>query len=272
MAATVGILIAIALCILPASPAGAAPGMPLGRGPQVPVNPEVDPDRSRDHAEDILDGDEYQEPSRADRSVPDRVREWIADRIPDIDIGGDGRSSSAARLFAYALIGVVLVGTVAVIVRVLVHTRGTRESDEDTDSDVEVLPLRSSSEWEDEAARCRAAGDHRAEVRAWFRATTSALADRGLLPTTPGRTARELGRDVEERAPAASPLFGELGVLFEAVWYGGATAGADDGDRAADLSRRTLAAAPRRARTTASDAPNGDRSGPSTLGEPGADR
>lgn len=269
-AAVAAVIALVALVPLSPAPAGAQADDTIARGPQLPVDPDADPDRSRDEAREILAGDEYQEPEEVERSIPERVRRWIADRLPDIDLeGGDG-SSPAPRLFAYGVVAVVVLGTLAVVARVLAHTRGRRVATEgDTDAEVEVTPLRSTREWEDEAARCRTAGDHRGEVRAWFRATTTALADRGLVPTTPGRTARELGRDVDERAPAASAAFEPLGTLFEAVWYGGAPAGADDGERAEDLSRRVLDAAPRRARPDPSVATD-DRPSVSVTASPGS--
>ncbi|HEU5151075.1 MAG TPA: DUF4129 domain-containing protein [Iamia sp.] len=212
---------------------------------QLPVDPDRDPEETRERAEEILRGDEYQAPDPGDRSVLDRVRDWIADRIPRIDGPGDGTGS---RVFGYVVFGLVLVGGIAAVAYVLARTQGTRRpAVEPTDAEVDVTPLRTPTEWDAEAERCVRAGDHRGAVRARFRALTTALAERDLVADTPGRTAGELRDDVAERAPTLTPAFGAAADLFERVWFGGDPVGPEESAAAHDLARTALAAAPRRA-------------------------
>ncbi|HEX7132537.1 MAG TPA: DUF4129 domain-containing protein [Iamia sp.] len=247
--AALGLLVAVLLGLALAGPAlavvGDAPARQSGEDLQLPVDPGRDPERTRERADEILRGDEYQSPDARDRSVVDRVREWIGDRLPDLD----GPTAGAGLdIFAYVVFGVVVLGGLAAIAFVVARTRGTRRPpDEPTDADVDVSPLRTPDEWDAEAERCEQAGDHRGAVRARFRALTTTLAHRDLVADTPGRTTGELRTDVAERAPALTPAFGAVADLFERVWFGGATAGPEQSAAARDLARTALASAPRRA-------------------------
>ena len=224
---------------------GGGPARQVSDEPQLPVDPDRDPDRTRERADEILRGDEYRAPDTRDRSVFDRLREWIADRLPRLDGVGTG---AGGRAFSYVVFGVVVLGGLAGVAYVLARTRGTRRTpDEPADTDIDVTPLRSPDEWDAEAERCERAGDHRGAVRARFRALTTALARRDLVADTPGRTAGELRADVAERAPALTPAFGAVADLFERVWFGGGTVDAEQSTAARELARRALADAPRRA-------------------------
>jgi hypothetical protein len=223
---------------------GPAPARQSGEDLQLPVDPDRDPEQTRERADEILRGDEYRAPDAQDRSVIDRVRDWIADQIPRFDPAGAGAGS---RVLSYVVFGVVVLGGLAAIAFVLARTRGTRRVvDDPTDADVDVTPLRTPDEWDDEAERCERAGDHRGAVRARFRALTTALARRDLVADTPGRTAGELRADVAERAPTLAPAFGAVADLFERVWFGGGTVGPEQSAAARDLARTALATAPRR--------------------------
>lgn len=244
-----GVVAALVLALALGVPAGAvvggAPARQSDEDLQLPVDPDRDPEQTRERADEILRGDEYQAPEEADRSVFDRVREWIGDRLPELDTGG---ASTGGRVLSYVVFGVVVAGGIAALVYVLVRTRGTRQApDEDADADIDVTPLRTPDEWDAEADRCEAAGDHRGAVRARFRALTTTLARRDLVADTPGRTAGELRLDVADRAPTLVPAFGAVADLFERVWFGAATAGPEQSAAARDLARAALAAAPRRA-------------------------
>lgn len=248
-----GLALAVATPVAPApAVVGPAPARQSGEDLQLPVDPDRDPDRTRERADEILRGDEYQAPDAQERSVLDRVREWIADRLPRFDGAGVGAGS---RVFSYVVFGVVVLGGLAAIVYVLARTRGTRRAAADpTDAEVDVTPLRTPDEWDTEAERCERAGDHRGAVRARFRALTTALARRDLVADTPGRTAGELRADVAERAPALSPAFGAVADLFEQVWFGGGAVGPEQSAAARDLARRALADAPHRATVGAGEA------------------
>ena len=240
------LLAALVLGLGLAAPVVAVDGGPARQvttDPQLPVDSGRDPERTRERADEILRGDEYRAPDTRDRSVIDRIREWIGDRLPRFDGGGVG---AGGRVLSYVVFGVVVLGGLAAVAYVLARTRSSRRAaDEPADTDIDVTPLRSPDEWDVEAERCERAGDHRGAVRARFRALTTALARRDLVADTPGRTAGELRIDVAERAPALAPAFGAVADLFERVWFGGGAIGPEQSTAARDLARTALAAAPR---------------------------
>jgi hypothetical protein len=227
-----------------------------GEGPQIPVRPETDDERTRQRADEILARDEYQAPEPRGKTIGERIREWLDDRLPSFG-GGPGLDGAA-----WVVTAVVGVGALAALVWFLTTTARRRrppEDDEETDASIEVAPLRTPAEWAEEAARCTAAGDHRGAVRAHFRVLTSTLADRKLVADTPGRTVGELRHDVVDRVPKAGPTFDASATLFEEVWFGDRPAGPPETERAASLTRETLDAAPRRGR---GEGPDDDGDGP----------
>jgi hypothetical protein len=209
------------------------------------VRPDADDDLTRERAADILDGDEYQAPTPEGKTIGDRLREWLDDRLPSFDGAGPALDGGA-----WIVTGVVVLAAIGGLTWLLATSSRRRRApdDDEPDTTIEVEPLRSPSEWADEAARCADAGDHRGAVRAHFRVLTSTLADRRLIADTPGRTAGELRRDVAERVPAATDGFDASATLFEQVWFGDRPAGPPETDRAAALTRQVLRVAPRRAR------------------------
>lgn len=251
------LLLAASLIVLVAlGPAGAAaaegprptPVRQVDDGPQLPVDPDADPARTRRTADEILAGDEYQPPADeapGGRSLLDRIRDWIGDRLPD-DIQGPG-GGGATNGLSLILGGVIVAGALAVVVWVISASRRSHRAPtdpDDSDSDIEITPLRTPTEWSAEAERCEADGDHRGAVRARFRAVTTTLVRRDLVADSPGRTAGELRTDLAERAPDASSAFDPLADHFERVWFGSATAGPDDSARARSLADASLSAAP----------------------------
>lgn len=231
-----------------ADPPGSSPTRQVDDGPQLPVDPDADPAETRRTADEILADDAYQAPADeapGGRSLLDRIREWFGDRLPDIQGPGSGATDG----LSLVLVAAIAAGAVAVVIWVVRAGRRSRSAPDDiddTDADIEITPLRSPSEWSEEADRCEAAGDHRAAVRARFRAVTATLVDRELVVDSPGRTTGELRLDLEERAPEAAAAFAPLAAHFERTWYGSATAGPDDSDRARALAQAALRAAPDR--------------------------
>jgi hypothetical protein len=240
-------LIALVLVLTLAFGVGGVPTVaPAGADVQLPVDPDRDPDETRERAEEILDGDEYQAPGPEQESALDRLREWIGDRVPDLDLGGAG--SGGSKVVSWVVVLVVVVGGLTAAALVLARTRGARRAPgEETDADVDVTPLRTADEWSTEAERCEREGDHRGAVRARFRALTTALAKRDLVADTPGRTTGELRGDVADRAPALVPVFAPIADLFERIWFGGDTAGPEQSSSAREMAAAALAAAPQRA-------------------------
>lgn len=237
------LLVAPAASGTPLGGARPAPAAQVDDGPQLPVDPDADPERTRRTAEEILEGGEYQVPEEGGRSALDRTRDWLEERLPDLSGPGQGVTDGLSIL----IVAVVVLAAAALAVWVVASTRRSRAApdDEPVDVDVELTPLRSPREWGAEAERCEAAGDHRGAVRARFRAVTATYVERGLVVDAPGRTAGELQRDLAARAPQASPAFAALADLFEEVWFGSADAGAGASAAARRSAEAAVAAAPR---------------------------
>lgn len=241
--------------ILSAAPADAQPhrgvivvARQAGEGPQLPVDPETDPDEVRRGAEEILDQPEYQAPEQPGETVFDRIRRAIADRLPKIN--GPGRGTQ--NFGSLVVVGIVLLTVLAGVAWLVASSRRSRAApDADADIDVDITPLRSPTEWTREAERCQRDGDHRGAVRARFRALVASLAARDLVADTPGRTAGELRDDLSDRAPALSAVFAPMADLFERAWFGSDSAGPAESAAARDLAERVLDAAPRRPQVAA---------------------
>lgn len=239
------LLVAASALALTLGAPGALAQEPTG-GPQLPVS-DVDPDSARAEAEEILAQPAYQAPDPADRTLLDRLRDWLADRLPDLSApdGAGGAVDGASTIVVVALV----LAAIGLIVWTILRTRRSRRTEEDPDdADIEVEPLRTPTEWEAEARRCEASGDHRGAVRAWFRALTTQLAERDLVADTPGRTAGEQAVDLGDRAPTAEAAFERAATLFEAVWFGGHAATAETAADQRGRVARVLEVAPARAR------------------------
>jgi hypothetical protein len=65
-------------------------------------------------------------------------------------------------------------------------------------------------------------------IREWVRAIARELEQRGVLGPLPGRTAAELCREASAEFPALADDLRRATSTFDAVWYGGRTATADD--------------------------------------------
>jgi len=240
-----GLSVGVALGPVPA--AGAPPNGPVvvarqtDEGPQLPVDPDADPDGSRRRAQEILERSEYQAPDESGETLFDRIQRWIGDRVPS------GAGQGGLDIGSFVVVALVVVGALAGLTWLLVAARrGRAAPSEDTDAEIDITPLRSPAEWTQEAERCEREGDHRGAVRARFRALTATLATRDLVADTPGRTAGELRDDVAERAPTLSAAFEPVADLFERAWFGVVPAGPEQSRAARDLAARALAAAPRR--------------------------
>ncbi len=262
------LLAATVLVTLAAGPwAAAAPGAParpdLGRqiadGPQLPPDPDTDPARSRRTADEILDGDEYRAPEEGGRTLLDRIRDWLGDRMPEVSGPGRGASNGLSLLIV-AVVGTAALALVAWVVANSRRSRRAADEDDEIDSEVELTPLRTVDEWTAEAERCEAEDDHRGAVRARYRAVTRTLVDRDLVADAPGRTTGELRDDLGRRAPSAAPAFAPLADLFERVWFGSTHAHPDDAVAARRLAEAAVEAAPRRpAAMAGADPASGER-------------
>ena len=195
---------------------------------------EHDPTTVRELADQILSDPRYDEPAR---SIPERIMEWIGERLTDLVevlAGGGGGT-----LLAWA----ILLGAAGAVIYLLVrYGRITLPAvAADPEPEVMVELTRTAREWRDEADALEAAGRWAEGLRCRYRAVVADLVRRGVIADQAGRTAGEYARDVAARQPDAAPAFAAATELFEAVWYGGASTGPAEAARFRDLEDRVLA-------------------------------
>ncbi len=192
-----------------------------------------DPAAVRDLADRILAQTRYDRPAE---SIPDRIMGWLGDLLArafgNLVSGGGGAA------FAWVILLAAVGGVVYLLVRYGRVTLPSLPTDDEPEVMVELT--RSAREWRTEADRLEAADRWAEGLRCRHRALVADLVRRGAIPEQAGRTAGEYVRDVAGSLPDAAPAMAAATELFEAAWYGGATTGAAEAARFADLDARVL--------------------------------
>ena len=195
--------------------------------------PTRDPAEVRDVADRILSQSRYDRPPE---SIPDQILGWIGEQLGEVFgalVGGGGGTVLAWLILLGAVGGVVFL--LIRYGRVTVPGLAVQE-----DAEVMVELTRSADEWRAEAAALEGAGRWAEGLRCRHRALVADLVRRGAIPDQAGRTAGEYVRDVAVSLPPAAPALAAATELFEAAWYGGATTGAAEAARFAELDGRVL--------------------------------
>ena len=184
------------------------------------------------HAADrILARPEFDEDQR---SLLERARDWIFDRLDDLL--GELTGSGGGQLLGWVVVVLLTIAAVAFAVR---FTRGARR-DPGVAEGRPVVPRRTAADWRAEAESHEAAGRWRPALRCRYRALVADLAARGLVEEVPGRTTGEYRRQVDVAVPDVAPAFDGATTLFEGAWYGGRETGAGDAARFRELEARVL--------------------------------
>ena len=205
--------------------------------------PQHDPEQARQAADDILSQDRYQWAD--DRSLLERVGEWIADQIGDI-VSPFGFGGGVPVWVGWLVLAALVGGAGYVIYRARGGWRRDRVADRSGGGRVVVAPGEEAIDWAAEVTRCEDEGRWREALRARYRVLVADLARRRVLGDLVGRTAGELVAEVRHTAPAAATAFAAATDIFEAAWYGGARVGPSERDRFAALADDVRAAAGRR--------------------------
>jgi len=196
----------------------AAAGTPAVSAPWPAVAGQVDPDRARDQAREILGGRRYK-PADVPRPF-EGVLEWLGDRLRPI---GDFFSRITESLAGRIALAAVLAGVVAVVALLVARRRaatstpggaGGRRRSAEEHADPGRL------EREAEAAELR--GDLDVALRLRFRAGLLRLDRAGAIHFRPSITTGQVARRLRLRA------FDDLAITFDAVAYGGRPASATD--------------------------------------------
>jgi hypothetical protein len=196
-----------------------------------------DPDLVRRTAERIVGAPPYRDTEVGIvRRTLQRILDTLGAALGDA-LGAIGGTPALA--WAIAVVGLVVLGAVV--------WRATRGASLGGRGD-RVVPLpgsdRSAASWQAEAEAHLAAGHLEAALRARYAAAVVTLLERGLIEDVPGRTIRELDRELSRAAPALAPVLATAGERVERVVFGDEPATQDD----LEVAGEALAAA---ARTTA---------------------
>ena len=194
--------------------------MHRGGGDGIPT--DVDAERARDAARDILSGGEYAEPQPG---IVERAVDWVFDRAGSLlgTLTGGGPGSVIGWLVVAALVGLA----VLLLVRALrVPAPRAAVAGREVAHRVEVP--RDAEAWLREAERLAAAGDHRGALRCRYQAMLARLVADRVVDDLPGRTATEYRLLLADRLPARRDDLWSLTERFEQAWYGGAPVDGDE--------------------------------------------
>lgn len=186
-----------------------------------------DPEVIRDTARRVmLDPAFDRDPSLFERAA-DRIFEFLAERF-------DGQA------FTDVLTSTTMAWIVAVAAVILLSlavwrwTRGLRV-DAATSPDPVDTEGRSAAAWAEDADAAEERGEAETALRYRYLAVVATLEEAGWLAPLPGRTIRELDRELEERWPERPEGIHRVGRRVEAVIFGGARAGSKDLQAARDV-------------------------------------
>lgn len=172
-----------------------------------------DPTQLRELARELLSNPPYREPLAdgvVDRALT-ALRDVVAEALGRL-ISLVGGSTTTAWVL-------VLLGTVVLLVAVWRWTRGTRREPTRRDP-AAIVERRTVAQWQAAADAHLAAGRRDQAVRSLYAALVTQLADAGRIEDRPGRTVRELERELPAALPALAADIRDAGRRFEAVWYG----------------------------------------------------
>jgi hypothetical protein len=179
-----------------------------------------DPEDLRTRARELLSRPPYRDGDEGlIADLVRRLRETAARWLEAVleTLGGDARIAWV----------IVAVGTVLLAVTVWRATRGWN-ADRTVTPVAPRRPVRTAAEWHREADGHAAAGRWREAVRCRYAALVTALVEGGVVPDVPGRTVRELDREVAASAPTLAGAVRAAGATFEEAWYGHGEVGRDD--------------------------------------------
>lgn len=180
-----------------------------------------DPSRVRETARDLLADPPFREEPRG---IIEEFAVWLGERLATGLAWLLDAFAGQGSLLAWV---VVAVATVLLVIAVWHWTRGTLAG-RSVRPAAPSAPRRSAEDWLVETREHEAAGRWREAVRARYGALVAALIESGIVDELPGRTVRELDREVAVAAPTLAGSVRRAGERFEAVWYGNVAAHPDD--------------------------------------------
>ncbi|HEX4820190.1 MAG TPA: DUF4129 domain-containing protein [Acidimicrobiales bacterium] len=180
----------------------------------------------RDRAHEILSRSEF----GRHESLVQRVLDWVGEQLSRFTFGLGGGPGFLGDLIGLLVLGGVIVLLVLLVRAFLRRNRAAREEPAD-DLSIELEHGRAATDWRTDAERFEAAGQWREAMRARYRELVTALVEARVLADLPGRTTGEYLAEYAAARPAGRDAFEALTRLFEGVWYGGVTTGAQENEQ-----------------------------------------
>lgn len=178
----------------------------------------------------------------------DQARQWLQDElgdsgyvppsIPDINLPDPQAPGEIANTGGTigVVIGIVILVAILVVAFWIFGLPRLRRRSTVTgdlfgeDDDRSAVAIRTAAE------RAAATGDYTSAVVEAFRAMARDLAERGIVQTFPGTTARDFGRRAGAVFPATTERLADAAVVFDGVRYLGRTGTAEQWERMASLA------------------------------------
>jgi hypothetical protein len=198
-------------------------------GADIPVDPDAD--QARNWVIDELSKPEYQ---GAKPTWYDRLAQSIEDWLNSLTLpGGPGLGGLVPLLVVLGIVALIVVAFI-----VFGRPRLPRRSRVDTGALFGSDDARSAEELRASAERAAAAGDFTTAIEEVFRAIARGLAERTVVMTAPGTTAREFAARASAVFPAHAAELSAGGRLFDDVRYLERPGTRESYDRIATLDRR----------------------------------
>ncbi|MEO5534754.1 MAG: DUF4129 domain-containing protein [Pseudolysinimonas sp.] len=191
----------------------------------LPIDVPVDPgdDQAREWLQEELGNNSYVPPAQPDW--------WDLPSVPE----GPGQIANTGGTVGVVIGVVILVAILGVAFWIFGLPRLRRRSKVTgdlfgEDDDRSAVSIRTAAE------KAAAAGDYTSAVVEAFRAMARDLAERGIVQTFPGTTARDFGRRAGAVFPTTTERLGVAAAVFDGVRYLGRVGTADEWERMSSLA------------------------------------
>jgi len=200
----------------------------------VPLEPDAD------QARDWLLGELAKPPYQAARpTLFDTVAQAIRDWFVDLFSSGDGSVPNIVPVLVVLVLVAALVAAFLLFGLPRLNRRGAPLGELFGEDD-----RRSADALRESASTAAARGDFALAIEDLYRALARGLADRTVVRTTPGTTARDFAGRAGEAFPAHAPALSDGATAFDGVRYLGREGSREQYERLAELERALRAEKP----------------------------
>ena len=195
-----------------------------------PAREPVDPADVEDAVREVMARPEF----RYEKSVVERVVEWIARQLEKLFGGGDVTAPAgsfgggASSVIAWLIIVLAAVAIVATIVYVVMRRVRRPAAEDEPVLATEVEHRHPADHWTRLAEEHESRGEWKEALRCRYRSLVRTLTDRRRVPDVVGLTTGELRVALHQRAPGAQAAFDRATSEFESAWYAGRPTGPEE--------------------------------------------